>query len=167
MRTLTTSLVMALALAAGAAGEDIEFNRDIRPLLSDRCFHCHGPDEHERQAELRLDQAQGPQGAHQTVIKPGSPEASELYAELADIVVGEPVPGGAQAKTARLVGALRELIDDVALPATLEAAGVDEGSLEMLAEDAMLQQRLLVNNPRDVAYEDALAIYRAAYRGLV
>ena len=60
-----------------------------------------------------------------------------------------------------------ELIDDVALPATLEAAGVDEGSLEMLAEDAMLQQRLLVNNPRDVAYEDALAIYRAAYRGLV
>jgi alcohol dehydrogenase len=34
----------------------------------------------------------------------------------------------------------------------------------MLAEDAMLQQRLLVNNPRDVAYDDALAIYRAAYR---
>ena len=101
------------------------------------------------------------------VLEFNAPEASELYAELADIVVGEPVPGGAQAKTARLVGALRELIDDVALPATLEAAGVDEGSLEMLAEDAMLQQRLLVNNPRDVAYEDALAIYRAAYRGLV
>ena len=101
------------------------------------------------------------------VLEFNAPEASELYAELADIVVGEPVPGGAQAKTARLVGALRELIDDVALPATLEAAGVDEGSLEMLAEDAMLQQRLLVNNPRAVAYEDALAIYRAAYRGLV
>ena len=49
------------------------------------------------------------------------------------------------------------------LPATLRAAGVDAGSLEMLAEDAMLQQRLLVNNPRDVAYEDALGIYRAAY----
>ena len=35
----------------------------------------------------------------------------------------------------------------------------------MLAEDAMLQQRLLVNNPRDVNYDDALAIYRVAYRG--
>ena len=34
----------------------------------------------------------------------------------------------------------------------------------MLAEDAMLQQRLLVNNPRDVEYDDALAIYRTAYR---
>ncbi|MBP6700528.1 MAG: alcohol dehydrogenase, partial [Halioglobus sp.] len=57
-----------------------------------------------------------------------------------------------------------ELIDDVALPATLEAAGVDEGKLELLAEDAMLQQRLLVNNPRDVNYEDALGMYRAAFR---
>ena len=36
-------------------------------------------------------------------------------------------------------------------------------SLERLAQDAMLQQRLLVNNPRDVAYEDALALYRDAY----
>jgi alcohol dehydrogenase len=35
----------------------------------------------------------------------------------------------------------------------------------MLAQDAMLQQRLLVNNPRDVDYDDALAIYRAAYWG--
>ena len=63
-----------------------------------------------------------------------------------------------------MIQALRELIDELALPATLQAAGVDEDKLEMLAEDAMLQQRLLVNNPRDVAYEDALAIYRAAYR---
>ena len=38
-----------------------------------------------------------------------------------------------------------------------------ESDLELLASDAMLQQRLLVNNPRDVAYEDALAIYQAAY----
>ena len=59
--------------------------------------------------------------------------------------------------------ALVELIDDVGLPATLADAGVAEGDLEMLAQDAMLQQRLLVNNPRDVGYEDALSIYRAAY----
>ena len=42
-------------------------------------------------------------------------------------------------------------------------AGVKESDLEMLATDAMLQQRLLVNNPRDVEYADALAIYQAAY----
>ena len=48
---------------------------------------------------------------------------------------------------------------------TLQQAGVEENHMEMLAEDAMLQQRLLVNNPRDVSYADALAIYRAAYGG--
>ena len=99
-----------------------------------------------------------------TVLEFNAPSACELYAELAEIVVGAPIAGGAEAKTSALVAALRQLIDDVALPATLEAAGVDEGRLERLAEDAMLQQRLLVNNPRDVSYEDALGIYRAAFR---
>ena len=98
-----------------------------------------------------------------SVLEFNAASATELYAELADIVVGAPVPGSAEAKTAAMIAALRSLIDDVALPATLQAAGVDENKLELLAEDAMLQQRLLVNNPRDVAYEDALAIYRAAY----
>jgi len=99
------------------------------------------------------------------VLEFNAPEASELYAELAEIVTGEPIAGGVEARTAALISALRQLIDDVSLPATLQQAGVDEGSLEMLAQDAMLQQRLLVNNPRDVNYDDALAIYRAAYRG--
>ena len=102
-----------------------------------------------------------------TVLEFNAPKAAELYAELADIVVGAPVAGSAEAKTAAMIAALRALIDDVALPATLGAAGVDEDKLEKLAEDAMLQQRLLVNNPRDVDYEDALAIYRAAFRGVV
>ncbi len=100
-----------------------------------------------------------------SVLEFNTANACELYAELAEIVVGAPLQGSAEAKTAAMIQALRDLIDELALPATLQAAGVDEDKLEMLAEDAMLQQRLLVNNPRDVAYEDALAIYRAAYRG--
>ena len=99
------------------------------------------------------------------VLEFNAPSASELYAELAEIVVGAAIKGSAEARTSALVNSLRELIDDVGLPATLEAAGVEEDKLEMLAEDAMLQQRLLVNNPRDVNYKDALAIYQAAYRG--
>jgi alcohol dehydrogenase class IV len=62
-----------------------------------------------------------------------------------------------------LIAAMRQLIDDLELPATLAAAGVSAADLEMLAQDAMEQQRLLVNNPRDVSYEDALGIYQAAY----
>ncbi len=89
--------------------------------------------------------------------------AATQYAELAELVIGAPVPGDDAAKSAALTAALVELIADVGLPATLAEAGVPQGELEMLAEDAMLQQRLLVNNPRDVSYDDALAIYRAAY----
>ena len=99
------------------------------------------------------------------VLEFNAADACELYAELAELVIGEPVAGSAEAKTAAMISALKRLIDDVSLPATLQQAGVDEGDLEMLAEDAMLQQRLLVNNPRDVNYDDALAIYRVAYRG--
>ena len=98
-----------------------------------------------------------------SVLEFNAPKACDLYAELAEIVIGEPVPGSAMAKTEALIGGLRQLISDVELPATLQQAKVAERDLEMLARDAMLQQRLLVNNPRDVAYEDALSIYRAAY----
>ncbi|MEZ5568739.1 MAG: iron-containing alcohol dehydrogenase [Halioglobus sp.] len=89
--------------------------------------------------------------------------AAPLYAELAEVVTGSAQVGSDEAKTQALIDGLRALIADVALPATLGAAGVKEGDLEMLAEDAMLQQRLLINNPRDVSYDDALGIYRAAY----
>jgi alcohol dehydrogenase class IV len=98
-----------------------------------------------------------------SVLEFNAPEANELYAELAEVVIGAPVAGSEEAKTAALIAALRELIEDVSLPATLLQAGVKENDLEMLATDAMLQQRLLINNPRDVNYDDVLAIYQAAY----
>lgn len=100
------------------------------------------------------------------VLEFNAPQANHLYSELAEVVIGEPVPGGDDARAQALVNYLRKLIVDVQLPSTLEQAKVKEVDLEMLAQDAMLQQRLLINNPRDVEYEDALAIYRASYRGV-
>ncbi len=110
-----------------------------------------------------------PHGLSNSLVLPSvlafnMPVAAALYAELAEILVPG-VSGSVEARAAALVAALRSLINDVRLPATLQAAGVSERDLPMLADDAMLQQRLLVNNPREVGLDDALGIYRAAYGG--
>ncbi len=62
----------------------IEFNRDIRPILADRCYACHGPDKNKRQAELRLDTSLGLLGDGETpgVVAPKDPDESELIRRL-------------------------------------------------------------------------------------
>ncbi len=62
----------------------ISFNRDVRPILSDNCFHCHGPDIGTREAGLRLDTAEGLAADLDglPLIAPGDPDDSELYLRL-------------------------------------------------------------------------------------
>lgn len=59
LTALSIFLIILIGLKTGQAKEKIQFNRDIRPLLSDNCFACHGPDEHERKGKLRLDITEG------------------------------------------------------------------------------------------------------------
>jgi hypothetical protein len=86
MQRLLGILVLLLSASvprssAAAAEPTVDFNRDIRPILSNRCFRCHGPDAKQRKSDLRLDQrsvAVDDLG----VIVPGDPESSELLARI-------------------------------------------------------------------------------------
>lgn len=89
-------------------------------------------------------------------------DAAPLYAELAPILSDRPFADHEDGAGV-LIAALEALIAEVGLPTRLRDAGVTEESLGTLASDAMLQQRLLVNNPREVSEADALAIYKAVF----
>jgi hypothetical protein len=73
------SLVALYAPAAGAA-DKLEFNRDIRPIMAENCFACHGPDKNARKAHLRLDVRKDAVKAG--AIVPGSPDKSELVERI-------------------------------------------------------------------------------------
>ena len=80
--------------AAEPAGGKVDFNRDIRPILSDVCFHCHGPDENQREADLRLDTKSGAFAKRDgsTTIVPGKPGDSELIRRITSADPDERMP---------------------------------------------------------------------------
>lgn len=98
------------------------------------------------------------------VLRFNAPAAAPVYAELAPHVFPHLADGNAvQDTAARFAEELAALNIRLGLESGLREVGIGEGDLAMMANDAMKQTRLLVNNPREVTEADALAIYRAAY----
>ncbi|WP_313055936.1 iron-containing alcohol dehydrogenase [Pseudomonas lopnurensis] len=90
--------------------------------------------------------------------------AAAHYGELAPIVLGARLrQDGPGTYAEQLIEAFSQLGARIGLPMRLRDAGVPEHMLPQLAREALQQQRLLVNNPREVKEADALAIYQAAY----
>jgi alcohol dehydrogenase class IV len=96
------------------------------------------------------------------VMRFNRPAAAALYAELAPIVFPGIGRMSDEAMADALIAGIEALIDEIGLENRLRQVGISHNHLPMLAEDAMKQTRLLVNNPREVAYEDALGIYQSA-----
>ena len=97
------------------------------------------------------------------VLQFNLPAAQPLYAELGRAILPPLTATGDEEAAAAFVAAISERVAAMPYAQTLRDAGVKPDDLPMLARDAMNVQRLLVNNPRDVAYEDALALYQAAF----
>src|SRR5579872_4917846 len=90
--------MVSVAFASGAPNDGtnsaIQFNRDIRPILSEHCFTCHGPDDSKRQSKLRLDlesTAKGDLGGHFAVV-PGEPGSSEMIRRVSSSDVARRMP---------------------------------------------------------------------------
>src|SRR4051812_49453404 len=85
---------LLLPMADAAADEPLSFNRDIRPILSSKCFACHGFDAKKRQADRRLDTPEGAAAEHDGVraIVPGDLAKSELWRRVTGAGGDEGVP---------------------------------------------------------------------------
>lgn len=95
------------------------------------------------------------------VIQFNASSAEAYYGELAAILTPQ-ATGGASDRTRALVKMLSNLPVELGLPTRLRDVGIAQTDVAMLADDAMKQTRLLVNNPREVTHADALAIYEAS-----
>lgn len=108
-------LAVSLVSARCARSAEVRFDRDIRPILSDRCFHCHGPDEEDRHADLRLDlksEALAEREGHPAIV-PGSLEQSVLWERITsdDELLKMPPPQSNKSLSPREIELIRRWIE--------------------------------------------------------
>src|SRR5262245_34194688 len=100
LKSVATMLLGLVAGGSAIAAEPLEYNRDIRPILLENCFACHGPDSASRKADLRLDKREA--AIEAGAIAPNHPDKSALVDRIfsgeADAVM--PPPSTKKALTA-------------------------------------------------------------------
>ena len=94
-RILSVSIGLYIAAFSSSLlqAQEVDFDRDIRPILSNNCFACHGPDQNTREAELRLDDKDSVFSDRDTpLITPGKSSASELFRRISSTDENEMMP---------------------------------------------------------------------------
>ncbi|MFN0167600.1 MAG: DUF1553 domain-containing protein [Bryobacteraceae bacterium] len=108
--------VVPAASAAGPAPKPVDFNREVRPILSDTCFACHGPDEKHRMAGIRLDTREGAFAERKgpALIVPGNAAASRLIQRVSaeKKALRMPPPSFNKTLTEKQVATLKRWIDE-------------------------------------------------------
>ena len=99
--TLVLALASALRVNGGPPSRTVSFSKDVRPILSENCFFCHGPDEKKREAKLRLDDETSAKQDHDGVIAvlPGNPDKGALIERISSTDPDEVMPPPKQHKT--------------------------------------------------------------------
>ena len=101
MRELASLGILTAAMSSSVAGvlksgpSQVDFNRDVRPILAENCFKCHGPDDEARKAKLRLDlraEALKPAKSGESAIVPGAPGKSQMMARITAADLDERMP---------------------------------------------------------------------------
>ena len=110
------SFIVFAGFFAHVLAAEIDFNRDIRPILSQNCFACHGPDGEHREADLRFDTRDGATGSRDgaVAIVPGQPDEGQMMARILSTDPDEimPPPKAHKTLTPEEIAALRQWISD-------------------------------------------------------
>jgi len=114
---IACSLLLAISCALNADEPETDFSQDILPILSNNCFKCHGPDESNREAGLRLDQREAAMGkldSGATAIIPGKTDRSALFERISsnDPDVQMPPPDSGKTLTPAQIGRIKRWIED-------------------------------------------------------
>ncbi len=144
IRSLSLVLIFITHQTTSRGDESIDFARDVRPILSENCSFCHGPDDQQREADLRLDTSDGAW----SVIDKGSSSTSELYQRLIsdDMDTVMPPPESNRELSEEQVEILRRWIDQGASWEDLWSfQPIKKPAIPLLREDSTYP----VHNPID------------------
>ena len=162
--------LLCAAVAASPAAAPVEFNRDIRPILSDNCFACHGHDASHRKAKLRLDVREA--ALAKEAFVPGKPEASELVKRLflTDPDEVMPPPDSHKTLSAEQKELLRRWVAEGAKYQnhwSYDAPVKPAAGAPAEAIDALVEARLRTKGLRPVAEADRRTLARRLYLDLL